>query len=188
EGIITPMTAQIQKTNMNVRGLRRGHVGSETTNAIPTEATASIDFRLVPDQTPELVRTQIEKRISELGYYVVHETPDGETRRKYARVVKLEWDSGYPAARTAMDSPVSRALVGTVEEAVGGRVVRVPSVGGSVPMYLFADLLKTEVLLVPIANYDNNQHAANENLRLQNLWDGIEIYANLFARLGQLMR
>ena len=36
----------------------------------------------------------------------------------------------------------------------------------------------------PIANHDDNQHAANENLRLQNLWDGIEIYAALFAGLG----
>jgi hypothetical protein len=51
-------------------------------------------------------------------------------------------------------------------------------------MYHFADVLKTPVLVVPIVNYDNNQHAANENLRVQNLWDGIESYAALFARLG----
>jgi len=37
---------------------------------------------------------------------------------------------------------------------------------------------------VPIANHDNNQHSANENLRLRNLWDGIELYATLFAELG----
>lgn len=187
EGEGKSLAAQILQPAMNVRGLRAGHVGRDATNAIPTEAIASIDFRLVPDQTPELVRSQIEKRITELGYHVVHETPDGATRRKYPRVVKLEWEGGYPAARTAMDSPMSRALVAAVEEAVGERVIRAPSVGGSVPMYLFADMLKTEVLLVPITNYDNNQHAANENLRLQNLWEGIEIYANLMARLGQLI-
>jgi acetylornithine deacetylase/succinyl-diaminopimelate desuccinylase-like protein len=188
EGNGKPLAAQILQPAMNVRGILAGHVGHEAANAIPTEAIASIDFRLVPDQTPALVRTQIETRISELGYHIVHETPNGETRRKYPHMVKLEWESGYPAARTAIDSPMSRALVAAVEEAVGQRVVRAPSVGGSVPMYLFADMLKTEVLLVPIANYDNNQHAANENLRLQNLWDGIEIYANLFARLGKLIQ
>jgi acetylornithine deacetylase/succinyl-diaminopimelate desuccinylase-like protein len=187
EGGGKPLAAQILQPAMNVRGLSAGHVGRQATNAIPTEATASIDFRLVPDQTPELVRNKIEKRITDLGYHIVHETPDGETRRKYPRVVKLEWEAGYPAARTSMDSAMSRALVAVIEEAIGGRVVRAPSVGGSVPMYLFADMLKAEVLLVPIANYDNNQHAANENLRLQNLWDGVEIYANLFARLGQLI-
>jgi hypothetical protein len=34
---------------------------------------------------------------------------------------------------------------------------------------------------IPIAKYDNNQHAENENIRLQNLWDGIENYASLMA-------
>jgi acetylornithine deacetylase/succinyl-diaminopimelate desuccinylase-like protein len=34
---------------------------------------------------------------------------------------------------------------------------------------------------VPLANYDNNQHAANENLRLENLWEGIDIYAELLT-------
>ena len=37
------------------------------------------------------------------------------------------------------------------------------------------------IIGVPLANYDNNQHAANENLRLQNLWEGIEIYAGLLT-------
>ena len=36
-------------------------------------------------------------------------------------------------------------------------------------------------ITVPIANYDNNQHSANENIRLQNLWDGIEVMAALEA-------
>jgi hypothetical protein len=51
-------------------------------------------------------------------------------------------------------------------------------------MYLFARILKTPVIGVPIANHDNDQHAANENLRLQNLWDGIEVYAALMSRLS----
>jgi acetylornithine deacetylase/succinyl-diaminopimelate desuccinylase-like protein len=53
-------------------------------------------------------------------------------------------------------------------------------------MYLFADILKTPVIGVPIVNHDNDQHAANENLRLQNLWDGIEVYGALMARLGAI--
>jgi acetylornithine deacetylase/succinyl-diaminopimelate desuccinylase-like protein len=41
------------------------------------------------------------------------------------------------------------------------------------------------VVGVPIANHDNNQHAANENIRVQNLWDGIEAYAAILARFGR---
>ena len=59
-----------------------------------------------------------------------------------------------------------------------------PILGGSLPLSTFGDALGAPVVVVPIANHDDNQHAANENLRLQNLWDGIEEYAGLFARLG----
>jgi acetylornithine deacetylase/succinyl-diaminopimelate desuccinylase-like protein len=38
--------------------------------------------------------------------------------------------------------------------------------------------------MVPIANHDDNQHAKDENLRVQNLFDGIEIFAAIMVRLG----
>ena len=85
-----------------------------------------------------------------------------------------------------MDLPASRAVLRAVEEAADGPVLRVPMLGGSLPMYLFTDTLQVPLIAVPIVNHDNNQHAANENLRLQNLWDGIEVFANLFARLGRV--
>jgi acetylornithine deacetylase/succinyl-diaminopimelate desuccinylase-like protein len=49
---------------------------------------------------------------------------------------------------------------------------------------LFEDVLGAPMLMLPIANYDNSQHGANENLRIHSLWDGIELYAALLARLG----
>jgi len=51
--------------------------------------------------------------------------------------------------------------------------------GGSVPLGAMERAAQTQTITVPIANYDDNQHAANENLRLQNLWDGIETMAAL---------
>ena len=91
---------------------------------------------------------------------------------------------GYPAARTSLDHPAARALTRVMEDAMGP-VIQMPTLGGSVPMHLFSDILKTPVIILPIANHDNNQHAAHENLRLQNLWDGIEIYAAVLARMGR---
>jgi acetylornithine deacetylase/succinyl-diaminopimelate desuccinylase-like protein len=80
---------------------------------------------------------------------------------------------------------MAQAVVRTIEEAKGGPIIQVVSLGGSVPMYLFEGKEHRPVIGVPIANADNNQHAANENLRLQNLWDGIEVFGMLFARLGR---
>ena len=54
-------------------------------------------------------------------------------------------------------------------------------------MYLFQQATGAPVVGLPIANYDNNQHAADENIRLGNLWDGIEAYATLLARLGHAL-
>jgi acetylornithine deacetylase/succinyl-diaminopimelate desuccinylase-like protein len=55
--------------------------------------------------------------------------------------------------------------------------------GGSVPIYLIDTIFHAPVVGLPIANYDDNQHAANENLRLQTLWDGIATYAAMMTLL-----
>jgi acetylornithine deacetylase/succinyl-diaminopimelate desuccinylase-like protein len=174
----------VMRPALNVRGLRAGHVGGQASNAIPTEATASLDFRLVPDQTPEGVRRQVEEHLRRLGFWIVHGEPDAAARLAHGKVARLDWGEGYPGARTAMDLPVSRAVVQAVGEGQGRPVLEVPMLGGSIPIHLFAGILKVPVILVPTVNHDNSQHAADENLRLQNLWDGIEVFAALFARLG----
>jgi acetylornithine deacetylase/succinyl-diaminopimelate desuccinylase-like protein len=170
---------------LNVRGIASGGVGSRAANAIPSEATASIDFRLVPDQTPARVRERVEAHLRSLGYALVHEAPTADQRRSQPRLLRLEWGTGYPPARTSMDLPFSRAVTAAIQEQLGAPLVRMPTLGGSIPMYLFTDVLGAPVVGLPVVNHDNNQHAANENLRVQNLRDGILVYAALLARLGE---
>lgn len=183
EGRGDRLIAAIQRPALNLRGISGGAVGERATNSIPTEATASIDFRLVPDQTLEGIRKAIEAHVRARGYTVVEAAPDESARRR-GRLARMVWGSGYPASRTPMDLPASRAIVDVVSGASGGPVIALPMLGGSIPMHLFREKLATPVVGVPIANHDNNQHAANENLRIQNLWDGIDVYAAILARLA----
>ncbi len=183
EGRGDSLIAAIQRPALNLRGFTGGDVGARATNSIPTEASASIDFRLVPDQTLESVRAVVEAHVRARGFTIVRDAPDEAARRR-SPIARLVWGSGYPASRTPMDLPASRALVDVVASAAGGPVVSLPMLGGSIPMHLFREKLSTPVVGVPIANHDNNQHAANENLRIQNLWDGIEVYAAILARLA----
>ncbi len=169
---------------LNVRGLRAAEVGEAAANSIPTEAQASIDFRLVPDQTPQKVKEKVEAFLRAKGWHLVTEAPEREVLRAFPKVARLTWSLDYAAHRTDMNLPVSRAVVAAVERATGRPVVQVPMLGGSVPMSLFTDTLKAPMIGVPMVNHDNNQHGINENLRLQNLWDGIEVYAELMADLG----
>jgi acetylornithine deacetylase/succinyl-diaminopimelate desuccinylase-like protein len=130
----------------------------------------------------------VERHIAEQGYWLAHNTPQDKDRLEHARITLLQWDPGaYAGWRTSMDLPVSHSVVSIIEDTLQADIIRVPSLGGSIPMYLFAGRNQQPVIGVPIANYDNNQHTANENIRLGNLWAGIEIYAALFARLDGVL-
>jgi acetylornithine deacetylase/succinyl-diaminopimelate desuccinylase-like protein len=182
EGGAERVELRVMQPALNVRGIAAGAVAAGAANAIPTEAYASIDFRLVPNLVPARVREVTEAHIRAQGYHIVSAEPDAETRRAHPRVIKLDWAMGYPAFRTDMDLPVSRAAVRVVGEVTGAPPVVLPTLGGSLPVYLFAE--RAPLIGVPIVNHDNSQHAANENVRIQNLWDGIEVFAGLLARLG----
>ena len=169
---------------LNVRGLASGAVGAKAANAVPAEARASIDFRLVADQKPARVRELVEAHLRGLGWTIVHDQPYAETKRRTPRLVLLEWEGGYPAYRAPLDAPFSRALVKTLGPAAGGRLIVLPALGGSIPMELFDRVLGLPIALFPIANHDNNQHGPNENLRIRNLRDGIALHAALLAGLG----
>jgi acetylornithine deacetylase/succinyl-diaminopimelate desuccinylase-like protein len=114
----------------------------------------------------------------------VHEAPDLATRAAHERVVLVRWEDGYAALRTPPSLPASRAVVRAASEAAGAPVIEQPMLGGSLPLAIFDAPIDAPLVVVPIANHDNNQHAANENIRLKNLRDGIELYAFLIARLG----
>ena len=123
------------------------------------------------------------KRTRAQGYHIAHEEPSLDERGD-TRASRASWEQGYPGIRTDMDTPFSAAVIRVVSAATNGRAVSVPMLGGSLPMYLFAEVLRAPLVIVPIVNHDNNQHAANENLRIGNLRDGIDLYAQILARLG----
>jgi acetylornithine deacetylase/succinyl-diaminopimelate desuccinylase-like protein len=175
--------ASVMRPALNIRGIRSGQVGAEAANAIPVDATVDIDFRIVPDQTVKGVQKSFEDFLRAKGWTVVRNTPDMDARAAHARIVKVTWQDGYPALRSDMGSPAARAVIAAAGKAAGRPPVLLPMMGASVPIYLFADLFKVPVIGVPVVNHDDNQHAANENIRLQNVWDGIDTYAALLGEL-----
>jgi acetylornithine deacetylase/succinyl-diaminopimelate desuccinylase-like protein len=87
---------------------------------------------------------------------------------------------GDNAVRTPMDLPIAQEVIRVVES-VRGPTVKLPNMGGSLPLTSIVRPLGTRVIVVPIANHDDNQHSFNENLRMRNLWDGIELMAALLT-------
>lgn len=180
-----PLAERLMLPALNVRGISFGSVGAHASNVIATEAHASFDFRLVPNETPERVRELVEAHIRKMGYFVTTDSVTVPVLLAHDRVARLEWEpGGYPANRTAMDSPVARAIITVTSDSAGRPPIVLPTMGASAPSYMFTEALHVPVIIVPIANYDDNQHAANENLRLQNLWNGVDLYIGIMGRLG----
>ncbi|HKC62858.1 MAG TPA: hypothetical protein VKB86_04440, partial [Pyrinomonadaceae bacterium] len=112
----------------------------------------------------------------------VDHDPTDEERAAHPLIAKVtERPGGYNAERTSMSLPVSLAVVAAVQTTSSERIVLMPTLGGSLPLSLIRETLGVPTITIPIANYDNNQHAENENIRLQNLWDGIDTYAALMT-------
>jgi len=166
---------------LNVRGLQSAAVGGESRNVVPAEATASFDIRMVRGDSPERMMRLVRAHLVKQGYFVVDQPPSQDERMRYPKIARL-WgaDFGYRGVRTAMDTKGARLVVAAVEAYAGSPVIRIPTSGGSVPLAIIEDATGASTVSVPIVNHDNSQHAPNENLRLQNLWDGIEVMGALF--------
>ena len=183
EGAGKKLVELINEPSLNIRGLRSAYVGEHAQNVVPEKAEASIEARLVKGEDPQKKFEQIAGFMRKQGFYIVDHEPTMEERREHAHIAKIINEGGYRATRTAMDLPVSKALVQVVQGASGGDAVIAPTLGGSVPMYIFEDL-GLPWIGVPIVNYDNHQHSSDENLRLGQFWRGIEEYGTILADLN----
>ncbi len=167
--------------SLNIRGMSSARTGAGASNVVPSTATASIDIRLVKGIHPKQAAERVIEHIRGQGYYIIETEPNAQTRMEHPKVARVVVDaSGYDASRTSMDLPISQLVLRAADSA-RGPVVKLPTMGGSVPLYMIDQVLHAPTILVPIANHDNNQHSFNENLRIQNLWDGIELMAALMA-------
>lgn len=172
----------INLPSLNINGMKSGDVGDLATNRIPPTATAVLDLRFVKGNDHFRQVAKLRRHIERQGFYVIDRDPTQEERLKHPLIIRFKHLSGsYNAQRTRMDLPVSNAIVNAVQKASADPIVRMPSLGGSLPLSIISETLGVPTITVPIANADNNQHAENENIRIQNLWDGIEIYVSLMT-------
>jgi acetylornithine deacetylase/succinyl-diaminopimelate desuccinylase-like protein len=172
----------ISQPSLNINGLSSGDVGSLARNVIPTTATAVLDLRLVKGNDHLRQVERLVSHIRKQGFFVVDREPTENERLKHPLITRVvSRPGGYNAERTRMDLPLSLSVIAAVESTSKQPVVKLPTSGGSLPLSIITQRISTVTISVPIVNYDNNQHAENENLRLQNLWDGIETMGALMT-------
>ncbi|MDZ4701010.1 MAG: M20/M25/M40 family metallo-hydrolase [Rhodothermales bacterium] len=175
---------RIQQPSLNIRGIQCGIADGRILNMIPSVARASVDIRLVKGLDPDVMIERVRAHLRRDGWHLVDAEPDAATRSRHPKIARLGLDPSFPAVRTDMTLPIVQALVRTVRAACDGPVALLPTLGGSLPLYHFVDHLGLPVVGVPIANHDNNQHGPDENLRIANLWYGIDLFAAIIHGAG----
>jgi acetylornithine deacetylase/succinyl-diaminopimelate desuccinylase-like protein len=149
-GGVDLLIAEVFEPTCTICGLTSGYQGPGSKTVLPARASAKVDFRLVPNQTPDQVLQQLRAHLDEQGFSDVEVTFLG----------------GEPPARTDPDDPFVQLVVKTSEPVYGKPMQLVPLIGGSGPNYPFIHILKLPVVTAGAGYPGGLAHAPNENIRL----------------------
>lgn len=152
----------------NICGLTSGYQGDGSKTIIPAQASAKLDFRLVPDQDPDLI-------MQSLRQFLAEHAPDAE----------LISHGSYLPSRTPIEQPICQTVIEAVAEAFGQQPVVQPRLGGSAPDYLMTKHLRLPSIWVPYANADEDNHSPNEKMGIQDFLNGIRCTAVVLDRVAK---
>jgi acetylornithine deacetylase/succinyl-diaminopimelate desuccinylase-like protein len=173
------LSEAINLPSLNINGIQSANTGRMATNVIPTTATAVVDLRLVLGNDYKRQQQKVIAHIRKMGFTVLDHEPTDNERKLYPKLIKVIAGEGTNAQRTSMTLPITKNVIAVVRGTTNEQIVLMPTLGGSLPLDVLENILHATTVVVPIANHDNNQHAENENIRLQNFWNGIETMAAL---------
>jgi acetylornithine deacetylase/succinyl-diaminopimelate desuccinylase-like protein len=172
----------LQLPSLNINGIQSAGVGKYSANVIPTKAIASVDMRLVVGNDWERQQQKVIDHIMAQGFFVTDKEPTDEERKLHAKICMVVQDKkSYNAQKTSLDNVYVRRITKAISLVNNEQPVLLPTLGGSLPLFVFEKVLKTSPVTVPIANHDNNQHAENENIKLKNFFEGIQVFSAIMT-------
>ncbi len=150
-------------------GLTAGYQGPGTKTVLPAEASAKVDFRLVPNQDPADIVAKLRKHLDAEGF----------------SDVDVQQHSGMRPARVYPDDPFVAICTETAEEVYGKAARVAPMIGGSGPMYPFVHVLNVPIGAAGIGYPGGRAHAPDENFRLDDFVKGAQHTARILARFSE---
>jgi acetylornithine deacetylase/succinyl-diaminopimelate desuccinylase-like protein len=162
--------AEVFEPTCTICGLSSGYQGEGSKTVLPAQASAKVDFRLVPNQTPEDVLIKLRKHLDSEGF------PD----------IEIVYLGGEPPARTDPDEPFVKLVLDTAESVYGQPMQIKPMIGGSGPNYPFIHILNMPVATAGVGYPGSQAHAPNENLRIDLYLKGAEHIARILKRFGDI--
>jgi acetylornithine deacetylase/succinyl-diaminopimelate desuccinylase-like protein len=161
------------RPTLECNGIWGGFTGEGAKTVLPSKASAKISMRLVPNQTSAKIAKLFERHIKKIA-------------PKTVTVTVRSLHGGEPAI-TPIDSPGVKAAVAALEKGFGKKPLYQRE-GGSIPIVVqFKRLLGIDTVLLGFGLPDENSHAPNEFLNLNNFYGGIKTSAHFFSELPRFM-
>ena len=157
----------VYQPTCTICGLTAGYQGAGSKTVLPATASAKVDFRLVPNQTPAKVLEQLRTHLDAHGFEDIE-------------IVDL---GGNPAAKTDPDHPAVAMAVQAARDVYEKPTRLIPMIGGSGPNFIFQKYLDVPIISSGAGDSQSNAHAPNESISLDLYQKG----AKHFARLVMLM-
>ncbi|HVN56428.1 MAG TPA: M20/M25/M40 family metallo-hydrolase [Anaerolineaceae bacterium] len=161
--------AEVFEPTCTICGLTSGYQGPGSKTVLPARASAKIDFRLVPNQTPEEVLRLLRAHLDAEGF----------------SDVRIDFLGGERPGRTDPDDPFVEMVIRTGGEAFGKPMEIVPMTGGSGPIYPFLEYLRLPVATAGIGYPGTQAHAPNENIRVDLYLKGAKHMTYLMREFGK---
>lgn len=159
---------QMARPTLTINGMHGGYGGPRNKTVLPHRAVAKCDIRLVDGQDADTAWELVRQ-------HVASHAPD----------VTATWHGAMHPSRTPMDTPYAAAVAQAMRAATGQDPVPRPTMGGSLPMWVFTRSLSLPALLLPLGNVDEANHAPNENFALDRFYQGITLAAGILLTLGE---
>jgi acetylornithine deacetylase/succinyl-diaminopimelate desuccinylase-like protein len=168
EGGLELKREQIFTPTCTICGLTSGYQGPGSKTVLPAEASAKIDFRLIPNQDPQEVLLQLRDHLNNEGF----------------SDIEITFLGGEAPARTDPDDSFLQMVVESAREVYGVPMMIQPMSGGSGPNHAFIHHLKVPVATAGVGYPDSRAHAPNENLVIDNFIDGVKHTARILVNFG----
>lgn len=133
---------------------------------IPRTAHARLDIRVTPDTPPAAMEEIVEEVVA-------------EHRDRTPGITFSVRILGQPASYTSPTRPEFGWLLRLLEQHGDAEPVALPTLGGTLPLWVFTETLGIPALWIPAANSDNQQHDVNEHYVLRHFFAQTALYADV---------
>lgn len=169
----------LQYPSLNIRGMQSAWVGKSARTIVPDKAVAELDLRLVPETDGEKLQNLVYEHLKTQGFYLTDKEPTDVERQQHANIIRFERGGVMPAFRTDINTPYTNWLANSFQAAGYDKLIKIRIMGGTVPISPFVNELNIPAILMPLVNPDNNQHSPNENLKVENVYFGLNVLYHL---------